>query len=185
MCGAHRSVLCLHPSFASPSCASQPLVLCVASRSCRLRRRQPVRWPPHGARGEAGLPCCRLQPPALRGRRSLLADRCARPPCHTRLPNLGSSSITPHAKLRACAPPAVREDHRALAQRGYEFLAWLKGREEKEIAVGTHSAFLFALLNVAVVTDEAERGTGVASWFAAGEMRSVWMWFEDGTTPTG
>eukprot|EP00927_Polykrikos_kofoidii_P079062 TRINITY_DN75852_c0_g1_i1.p1 TRINITY_DN75852_c0_g1~~TRINITY_DN75852_c0_g1_i1.p1 ORF type:complete len:261 (-),score=46.01 TRINITY_DN75852_c0_g1_i1:309-1091(-) len=76
--------------------------------------------------------------------------------------------------------PEVRETQDVLAKRAYEFLGWLRMRDESEIVVGTHSAFLFAMLNLAVVTDDEEKGTGLAAWFAAGEMRSAWMWFEDG-----
>merc|ERR1719433_2443785 len=78
--------------------------------------------------------------------------------------------------------PDVRETTDVLAKRAYQFLEWLRTRDESEIAVGTHSAFLFAMLNVAVVTDDEEKGTGLAAWFAAGEMRSAWMWFEDVAT---
>ena len=70
--------------------------------------------------------------------------------------------------------PAVRESQAALAERGYAFLAWLRSREEGEVAVGTHSAFLFALLNAAVVADD-EPGTGLRAWFAAGELRLRWV----------
>ena len=73
--------------------------------------------------------------------------------------------------------PVVRESQAALAERGYAFLAWLRSRDEGEVAVGTHSAFLFALLNAAVVADD-EPGTGWRAWFAAGELRSTWIRFE-------
>eukprot|EP00316_Scyphosphaera_apsteinii_P009919 CAMPEP_0119319626 /NCGR_PEP_ID=MMETSP1333-20130426/49900_1 /TAXON_ID=418940 /ORGANISM="Scyphosphaera apsteinii, Strain RCC1455" /LENGTH=256 /DNA_ID=CAMNT_0007326081 /DNA_START=16 /DNA_END=786 /DNA_ORIENTATION=- len=76
--------------------------------------------------------------------------------------------------------PDRRETQEELAKRGYQFLAWLRTREEAEVAIGTHSAFLFSLLNAAVVMEEAD-GTGLAAWFAAGEMRSLWIWFEDVT----
>jgi len=78
--------------------------------------------------------------------------------------------------------PDVRETQDELAKRSYQFLEWLRTREEREIVVSTHSAFLFALLNVAVATDDEEKGTGLSAWFSAGEMRSAWMWFEQAGT---
>ncbi|XP_028775875.1 phosphoglycerate mutase-like protein 1 [Neltuma alba] len=41
----------------------------------------------------------------------------------------------------------VRETKEELAQRGFEFMNWLLTRKEKEIAVVTHSGFLFHTLN--------------------------------------
>lgn len=71
-----------------------------------------------------------------------------------------------------------REDFGDMGLRGYRFLAWLRSRPEREVAVGTHSCFLYALLNIALLTDD-EPGSGLGSWLATGEMRSVWIWFED------
>jgi len=74
--------------------------------------------------------------------------------------------------------PDWREDCETMSKRAYEFVQWLWERKETEIAVGTHSSYLFALFNVTLVTDD-EGGTGAAAFFATGEMRSVWLWLED------
>lgn len=61
-----------------------------------------------------------------------------------------------------------RESPRALAARGYEFMLWLRGRQERDIVVAAHSAWLFALLNAVVDCED----DGARRWFATGEMRS-------------
>merc|ERR1711924_239984 len=65
------------------------------------------------------------------------------------------------------------ETWRACSDRGFKFLLWLRGRPEQEIAVATHSAWLFTLLNTAVeCTDPVQ-----AQWFLAGELRSFVLEF--------
>ena len=54
----------------------------------------------------------------------------------------------------------------------------LHHRSEAEIGVATHSAFLYALMNITLITGD-ESGAGLSAWFYTGEMRSVWLWFED------
>ena len=72
-----------------------------------------------------------------------------------------------------------RESKEALCNRSYGFLDWLRGRTETEIAVCTHSSFLFALFNVVLKTDDMP-GTELAAWFGTGQMRSVYLSFEGG-----
>lgn len=69
----------------------------------------------------------------------------------------------------------VRESLTELADRGYAFLMWLRSRPEADIAVATHSTFLFALLNAAMRCEDEK----LAAWFQTGEMRSLVLKFED------
>ena len=61
-----------------------------------------------------------------------------------------------------------REPKEVLCNRGYKFLDWLRTRPETEIAVCTHSSFLFALFNVVLKTDDMP-GAGLAAWFGTGQ----------------
>ncbi|KAJ1444217.1 histidine phosphatase superfamily [Pelagophyceae sp. CCMP2097] len=67
-----------------------------------------------------------------------------------------------------------REPMRAVSDRGHDFLLWLHARPEAEIAVATHSAWLFTLLNTACVCAEPE----LATWFQTGEFRSLILEFD-------
>jgi saccharopine dehydrogenase-like NADP-dependent oxidoreductase len=49
---------------------------------------------------------------------------------------------------------------------------------EREVALVTHSAFLFTLLN-AVVESDAAAGEGVRAWFETGELRTVDIAFRE------
>uniref|UniRef100_A0A061R0P8 Phosphoglycerate mutase-like protein n=1 Tax=Tetraselmis sp. GSL018 TaxID=582737 RepID=A0A061R0P8_9CHLO len=69
-----------------------------------------------------------------------------------------------------------REQLSSVAERGYDFLLWLRSRPEQEVAIATHSAFLFVLLNA--VVDTGQLAEGLSSWFLTGEMRSVIITFE-------
>lgn len=65
------------------------------------------------------------------------------------------------------------EPWRSASDRGHAFLLWLRERPEQEIAVASHSAWLFALLNTAVECTEPE----LKEWFLTGELRSVVLEF--------
>jgi len=68
-----------------------------------------------------------------------------------------------------------RESGQELADRNYAFLLWLRTRPEKEVAVTTHSATLFNLLNTTLeCLDPA-----LSQWFLTGELRSVVLEFSD------
>jgi broad specificity phosphatase PhoE len=68
-----------------------------------------------------------------------------------------------------------REAPRAVADRAYGFLLWLRGQPDTEVAVVSHSAILFTLLNAAVQCDSP----ALSTWFQTGELRSVYLTFED------
>merc|ERR1712054_511618 len=68
-----------------------------------------------------------------------------------------------------------RESSQVLADRAYSFMMWLRTRPEKEVAVVTHSAWLFNLLNTTVECEDQE----LAQWFLTGELRSVVLEFSD------
>lgn len=63
----------------------------------------------------------------------------------------------------------VREPKENVMKRAYEFMEWICAREEVEIGVVSHSAFLITLFS-AVLDCQDE---GLARWFDTGEMRSV------------
>lgn len=71
--------------------------------------------------------------------------------------------------------PAQREAWRSVSDRAYDFLLWLRERPEREVAVATHSAWLFTLLNTVVKCDQDR----LATWFLTGELRTVILSFED------
>lgn len=68
-----------------------------------------------------------------------------------------------------------RETLQCLAARCCEFMVWLRSRPEREIAVASHFAWLFTLLNAVVVCDEPRLCAG----FRTGELRSLVLRFED------
>lgn len=72
--------------------------------------------------------------------------------------------------------PEARETARSVSDRAHAFLLWLRDRKETHIAVATHSAWLFTLLNSALVCDPPE----LASWFLTGELRSFVLDYSDG-----
>ena len=63
----------------------------------------------------------------------------------------------------------TRETWEHLARRGARFAAWLRNRPETHVAVAAHSAFLLALFNAVLTTDNDE----ARAWFGTGEMRTV------------
>ena len=71
----------------------------------------------------------------------------------------------------------TRESMASMADRAYEFMLWLRDRPEKEVAVATHSAFLFVLVNS--VIDTGMRADGMSSWFMTGELRSLVVSYDD------
>mmetsp|Transcript_76340 Transcript_76340/g.158994 ORF Transcript_76340/g.158994 Transcript_76340/m.158994 type:complete len:270 (-) Transcript_76340:133-942(-) len=71
--------------------------------------------------------------------------------------------------------PEVREPMKDLADRGYNFLLWVRERPESCIAVASHFAFLITLVNAAVLTDDDKLKGG----FLTGELRSVILCYED------
>lgn len=70
----------------------------------------------------------------------------------------------------------TRESARSVSDRGHAFLLWLRARSETQVAVATHSAWLFTLLNTCITCDDPE----LASWFMTGELRSLVLQYEDG-----
>jgi broad specificity phosphatase PhoE len=75
--------------------------------------------------------------------------------------------------------PTEREPHAAVCERAHRLLLWLRARKEREVALATHSAFLFMLLNAVVTADGMAEGEGTRSWFETGEMRTVCLEFRD------
>lgn len=67
--------------------------------------------------------------------------------------------------------PHAREEPVAEANRAYGFLTeFLMKREEKELAVVCHSAWLFSVLNTVV---DCGKDESLESWFGTGEIRSL------------
>lgn len=75
--------------------------------------------------------------------------------------------------------PTVREAPAAVCERAHALLLALRARPEREVAIATHSAFLFSLLNGVLEADGLPEGEGVRSWFATGELRTICVMFED------
>ncbi|KAJ8604769.1 hypothetical protein CTAYLR_001008 [Chrysophaeum taylorii] len=69
----------------------------------------------------------------------------------------------------------ARETARSVSDRAHNFLLWLRTRAETRVAVATHSAWLFTLLNTAVTCDPPD----LASWFMTGELRSLILEYEE------
>jgi hypothetical protein len=66
-----------------------------------------------------------------------------------------------------------RETKLELCSRIYEFFEWLSDRSESQVAVVSHSGWLFTMLNACCeCCDES-----LKSWFQTGEMRSVKLVF--------
>lgn len=70
-----------------------------------------------------------------------------------------------------------RESPAEIAERLVAFMRWLRARPEKEIAVASHSAVLFCLLQsglfkVTETNNLTAHGTKADSWFITGELRS-------------
>mmetsp|Transcript_43355 Transcript_43355/g.139319 ORF Transcript_43355/g.139319 Transcript_43355/m.139319 type:complete len:292 (-) Transcript_43355:64-939(-) len=74
----------------------------------------------------------------------------------------------------------VREPLPQLAQRGYEFLLWIRSRPERDIVVASHFAWLFTLSSAVLHCDDASLKAG----FLTGEMRSIIVRFEDVPEPS-
>ncbi|KAG8466659.1 hypothetical protein KFE25_008038 [Diacronema lutheri] len=78
-----------------------------------------------------------------------------------------------------------RETPAAVCERAHQLMLWLRARPEREVAIATHSAFLFMLLNAVLEPDGdapdggAPAGEGVRAWFATGEMRTICISFVD------
>lgn len=69
----------------------------------------------------------------------------------------------------------IREEARSVSDRGFNFLLWVRQREEVHVAVATHSAWLFTLLNTCITCEDPELNT----WFLTGELRSLVVQYED------
>ncbi|KAG5414703.1 hypothetical protein IGI04_002270 [Brassica rapa subsp. trilocularis] len=69
--------------------------------------------------------------------------------------------------------PEVREEDKDLAARGVKFMNWLSTRKEKEIAVVTHSGFLYHTLNSFGNDCDPAVKSEISSHFANCELRSV------------
>jgi broad specificity phosphatase PhoE len=75
--------------------------------------------------------------------------------------------------------PTEREDSKAVCARAHDLLLWLRARSEREVALVTHSAFLFTMLNAVVESDAAAAGEGIRAWFETGELRTIDIAFRD------
>ncbi|CAN8244862.1 unnamed protein product [Cochlearia groenlandica] len=69
--------------------------------------------------------------------------------------------------------PKTREEDKDIAARGVKFINWLSTRKEKEIAVVTHSGFLYQTLNSFGNYCDPAAKTEIASHFANCELRSI------------
>ncbi|KAK3231124.1 hypothetical protein Dsin_003005 [Dipteronia sinensis] len=69
--------------------------------------------------------------------------------------------------------PEIREKNEAVAKRGMEFLNWLWTRKEKEIAVVTHSGFLYHTLSAFGNDCHASIKNEICKHFANCELRSM------------
>mmetsp|Transcript_33840 Transcript_33840/g.40545 ORF Transcript_33840/g.40545 Transcript_33840/m.40545 type:complete len:266 (-) Transcript_33840:152-949(-) len=67
-----------------------------------------------------------------------------------------------------------RETKDEVGERIYNFMTWLSNREEKTLAVVSHSCWLLTVFNGVVECDDS-----LKSWFGTGEMRSVKLVFTD------
>eukprot|EP00658_Telonema_sp_P-2_P001086 TRINITY_DN10407_c0_g1_i1.p1 TRINITY_DN10407_c0_g1~~TRINITY_DN10407_c0_g1_i1.p1 ORF type:complete len:183 (+),score=39.70 TRINITY_DN10407_c0_g1_i1:199-747(+) len=71
----------------------------------------------------------------------------------------------------------ARESASQEAERIYEFLCLVRDSGEKEVAVTTHSAWLFTMLNG--VVDCQEHADHLAGFFNTGEIRSMVLSFQE------
>ncbi|CAN6924367.1 unnamed protein product [Brassica oleracea] len=69
--------------------------------------------------------------------------------------------------------PDIREEDKDIAARGVKFMNWLSTRKEKEIAVVTHSGFLYHTLNSFGNDCVPSVKSEISSHFANCELRSV------------
>lgn len=69
--------------------------------------------------------------------------------------------------------PTRRETMLEMTQRAESFLLWLRNRPEREIVVGTHSAWLMAVFNIILQYDQSVNLDYATSMFETGEMRSL------------
>ncbi|ESQ29598.1 hypothetical protein EUTSA_v10023600mg [Eutrema salsugineum] len=69
--------------------------------------------------------------------------------------------------------PDIREENKDIAARGVRFMNWLSTRKEKEIAVVTHSGFLYQTLNSFGNDCDPAVKSEISSHFANCELRSV------------
>ncbi|GKY95600.1 hypothetical protein MPSEU_000521300 [Mayamaea pseudoterrestris] len=78
------------------------------------------------------------------------------------------------ALLKSNEDAIFQVDHREtqwqVAERAYEFLEWLALRNEKHVAVASHSVWLLTLMNG--VVDVPAEHEHLKAWFQTGEMRS-------------
>jgi broad specificity phosphatase PhoE len=65
-----------------------------------------------------------------------------------------------------------RESKMEVGQRVYKFMEWLASREEKNVAIASHSGWLLTVFNGVLECHESLKG-----WFQTGEMRSVMVEF--------
>jgi broad specificity phosphatase PhoE len=68
--------------------------------------------------------------------------------------------------------PTERESMLAMCQRQEDFLDFVWNAPQKDIAVGTHSAWLYSLFNVVLDVEEADAAV-LQPMFKTGELRSV------------
>lgn len=72
-----------------------------------------------------------------------------------------------------------RETKLEVGSRIYKFFEWLSGRPESNVAVVSHSGWLFTMLNACCECDDES----LKSWFQTGEMRSVRLVFFKNEAP--
>tara|TARA_B110001452_G_scaffold188028_1_gene158370 strand:+ start:197 stop:1339 length:1143 start_codon:yes stop_codon:yes gene_type:complete len=78
-----------------------------------------------------------------------------------------------------------REPWDSVVARAAGFVEWLRARPETHIAVASHSAWLLAMFNAVLTTDDGDRvfispaaAAPASSWFGTGEMRTVLLTWE-------
>ena len=74
--------------------------------------------------------------------------------------------------------PKARETMLEMCHRQNEFLNILASLPQKEIVVGSHSAWLYSLFNIVLEVDEADKHT-LQPMFVTGELRSVLLTIHD------
>jgi phosphohistidine phosphatase SixA len=86
----------------------------------------------------------------------------------------------------ASPPRRRRESVVEKTNRIYDFMKFLQGRDEDEIVVVGHSAWLFYMLNAGVVECENDgNDKDLASWFLTSEVRSMCISFSDNPEYSG
>ena len=121
-----------------------------------------IPWTVHeGIREELGLLTCNQRRPLSQTKRDF--------------PTLDYSNL-PEDEKDPLWIPDRRESALEKTDRGYDFLVnFIRNRPESEIAIVSHSAFLFNMLNAVMDCNDDE---DLQCWFRTGEIRSLKVTFE-------